>query len=79
MLPYVKIDFKNGSLGGVEPMDDGVTLAIIPGLNLEENIDLDVAYSLVNNLQKVSYIHSVFVFDYGAKFSVWRLRAKNTV
>ena len=29
MLPYVKIDFKNGSLGGVEPMDDGVTLAFV--------------------------------------------------
>jgi len=28
-LPYVKINFANGSIGGTEPMDDGVTLACI--------------------------------------------------
>ena len=38
MLPYVKIDFKNGSLGGVEPMDDGVTLAFVAA-SLQQDID----------------------------------------
>lgn len=31
MLPYVKINFANGAVGGVEPMDDGVTLMVLGG------------------------------------------------
>lgn len=37
-LPYVKINFANGAIGGSEPMDDGVTLMILGG----SGDDLDV-------------------------------------
>ena len=28
-IPYIKINYKNGSIGGTEPMDDGVTLTFL--------------------------------------------------
>ena len=31
MLPYVKINFANGAIGGSEPLDDGVTLMLLGG------------------------------------------------
>lgn len=37
-LPYVKIKFANGAIGGSEPMDDGVTLMLLGG----SGADLDV-------------------------------------
>lgn len=30
-LPYVKINFANGAIGGSEPLDDGVTLMVLGG------------------------------------------------
>lgn len=67
MLPYVKIDFKNGSLGGVEPMDDGVTLAIIPGLNLEENIDCLTYEDFVDKADTESTKVAAFFTEAGGK------------
>ena len=34
-LPYVKINFSNGSLGSQEPMDDGVTLMLLSGFSAD--------------------------------------------
>ena len=39
MLPYVKINFKNGSIGGADPMDDGVTLMFLSGYTFANEID----------------------------------------
>ena len=59
-LPNVKINFKNGSIGGVEPMDDGVTLAIIPGLRLDADVDCLTYNDFVDHiyyLSRQSHIH----------------------
>lgn len=35
MLPYVKINFANGAIGGVAAMDDGVTMMILDGTSAD--------------------------------------------
>lgn len=67
MLPYVKIDFKNGSLGGVEQMDDGVTLAIMPGLNLDVDIDCQTYEDFVERADTESQQVSAFFTEAGGK------------
>jgi hypothetical protein len=38
-LPYVKIDFKNGGIGGADPIEDGVTLMVLP--DLDDSVEVD--------------------------------------
>lgn len=67
MLPYVKINFKNGGLGGVEAMDDGVTLAILPGLNLDVDIDCLTYEDFVERADTESQEVAAFFREAGGK------------
>lgn len=67
MLPYVKINFKNGGLGGVEAMDDGVTLAIVPGLNLDVDIDCLTYEDFVERADTESQEVAAFFREAGGK------------
>jgi len=67
MLPYVKIDFKNGGLGGVEPLNDGVTLAIMSTLNLEVPIDCQTYEDFVERAGTESQEISAFFTEAGGK------------
>ncbi len=46
-LPYVKIKFANGAIGGLEPMDDGVSALLMEGLTaVASKFALGTAYRL---------------------------------
>ena len=66
-LPNVKINFKNGSIGGVEPMDDGVTLAIIPGLRLDADVDCLTYNDFVEKAGAENALVKAFFTEAGGK------------
>ena len=66
-LPYVKINFANGLIGGTEPMDDGVTLVLMPSLNLAADIDCLTYDDFVEKTGKTSDPVKAFFNEAGGK------------
>ena len=66
-LPYVKINFANGLIGGTEPMDDGVTLVLMPSLNLAADADCLTYDDFVEKTGKTSDLVKAFFNEAGGK------------